>query len=322
MNIFEINQKIEKLCFDDALCQRAISIEIEPLGENTLIIAWQCNMASMKNADLKLPTVLRVVLDSMGTVIEAELMENFKGSQGIPCSHSYLNRILKKKLIDFSYKDEDKVIHDELMFHCRHIFELVAASITFYRYCFSRLKEKNSLFEFTKAFIVSDGLLVKDDYFINNEHFSIEENLIFSVDDIAMQADGKISSIKRIALKMNALHNGESIITHSDEISDISGSDNTIMSMMKLFAAPWRNLGRKIGVRRNYYFTNLVPSSLYGVLIQAIALIIFPNNYNYFQHSLAGLQRSKNKPLCVGIVLNRNELRDFYPEFRDEDLFN
>ena len=93
------------------------------------------------------------------------------------------------------------------------------------------------------------------------------------------------------------------------------------MNMMKLFALPWKTVGREIGVRRNFFFSNLVPSSLYGVMIQAIALMVFPNNYNYFQHSLAGLQRNKDRPLCVGMALNIGELKKFFPEFREEDLY-
>lgn len=315
----DVNKRIDELYFDGTLAQRAISVEIEPIDNKTVITAWQCNMASMKTTDLKLPTVLRMVLED-GTVTEADLMENFKGSQGIPCSPKYLDRILKKQLIDIDFGEDDTVLHNELMFHCRHIFELVAASITFYRFCGSDIKKKNTLFDFTKAFQAENGLIVTDEYEINGEKTVTRESFIFAPGDISMQKNGKIAAVKKMAVKAETVFSNGEKLDFSDEIHDIEGSNNVIMSVMKLFSGLWKGIGRKIGIRRNFYFTNLLPSSLYGVFIQAVALMVFKHNYNYFQHSLAGLQRSDERPLCVGMVLNMDELKKFYPEFREDDL--
>ncbi len=321
MNLAEVNKKIENLHFNGTLCQRAISIEMEPIEKNIQIIAWQCNMASMKTADLKLPTVLRIIVNEEAIVTEAELMENFRGSQGLPCSYVYLNRILKERIIGKSFAEENIVLRDKQIFHCRHIFEMVAASITFYNYCSSCLDRKNTLFEITKAFKAPYGIQAKDECYINDKSIMMEEQLLFSASDISMRTDGKIESINHFGLEFNANCNGEIIASLTDEIFQVSGSGNVIMSMMKMFAAPWKSIGRSLGIRKNYYFSNLMPSSFYGVLIQAIALIIFPNNYNYFQHTLAGLQRNEEGPLCVGMALNMEELHKNYPEFREEDLF-
>ncbi len=306
---------------DGALCQRAISIEMEPLEDRLEIIAWQCNMASLKTTDLKLPTVIRFLLDGQGVVLDAELMENFKGSQGIPCSQTYLNRILKSRLVGMSFAKDDTVLHHETILHCRHLFELTAAAITFYRYCRSNLDQKNTLSDLTRAYPTDDGIWIKDDYHINGTALTMEEQLLFSPTELSLQATGEISYVKHMALNTTLWAQGEEVASTSNEISEVSGTTNIVMSMMKLFSYPWQSLGRRLGVRRNYYFTNLVPSSLYGVLVQAIALMIFPDNYNYFQHTLAGLQRSQGRPLCVGMALNQAELREFYPEFREEDLF-
>ncbi|WP_297957168.1 hypothetical protein [uncultured Ruminococcus sp.] len=93
MRLIDVEAKLDALFFDDILAQRTISIDMYQIGSEIVITAWQCNMARLKTTDLKLPTVLRFVLDDTGIVTDAELMENFKGSQGIPCSQSYLNRI-------------------------------------------------------------------------------------------------------------------------------------------------------------------------------------------------------------------------------------
>lgn len=321
MILNEVCGLIDKLEFEGAMCQRAISLEIVPVENGTKITAWQCNMASMKTTDLRLPTVLLIILNEEGEVKEVELMENFKGSQGIPCSYAYLNRMLKAKLIGMSFLFDDSLMRNELMLHCRHLFELVAAAITFYRYCGGKnIQKKHDLFQLTRAFDSERGLTVKDEYHIDGKRFSAKQELVFRPSDIVLQADGKIGSINVLSLETEAYAEEEKVLQLEERIEDIRGSDNTIMSVMKLFSAPWKSIGKLIGVRRNYYFTNLLPSSIYGVLVQAISLKYFPNNYNYFQHSLAGLQRNGSVPLCVGMVLNKDELKVHFPEFREEDL--
>ena len=321
MRLIDVEAELDALIFDDILAQRTISIDMYQIGSEIVITAWQCNMARLKTTDLKLPTVLRFVLDDTGNVTDAELMENFKGSQGMPCSQSYLNRILKKVTVGMSFNDDDTILHNENMLHCRHIFELTAAAMTFYRYCRSKLGHRNRIYEVTKAYPLEKGLRVHDEYIINGEKNVTEEELVFSAGDLTMLANGKLGSINRLLFEAVSYSDDNIVFKTSDSIENVSGSSNAVMSMMKLFAKPWKDIGRSIGIRRNFYFTNLVPSSLYGVLIQAIALTIFPNNYNYFQHSLAGLQRNQNIPLCIGMALDIDEIRKYYPEFREDDMF-
>lgn len=321
MHLPEVNKAIEQLYFDGALAQRAISIEVHSSDRETVITTWQCNMASMKVTDLKLPTVIRLQVTETGVVTGAELMDNFKGSQGIPCSQVYLNRILKSKIIGYSLADDDSLLHQELMFHCRHIYELMAAVTTFYRYCKTQPGTTHRLFNLTKAFVENDGMRITDHYQLDGSLLETEARLRFRPSDISLQTNGKIGYIRRIAFEAVSQKNGVVFSEKAAEITDSQGSEECVMNMMKLFALPWKALGREIGVRRNFFFSNLVPSSLYGVMIQAIALMVFPNNYNYFQHSLAGLQRNKDRPLCVGMALNIGELKKFFPEFREEDLY-
>ena len=181
--------------------------------------------------------------------------------------------LVRNQLIDIDFGEDDTVLHNELMFHCRHIFELVAASITFYRFCGSDIKKKNTLFDFTKAFQAENGLIVTDEYEINGEKTVTRESFIFAPGDISMQKNGKIAAVKKMAVKAETVFSNGEKLDFSDEIHDIEGSNNVIMSVMKLFSGLWKGIGRKIGIRRNFYFTNLLPSSLYGVFIQAVALV-------------------------------------------------
>lgn len=321
MTISQAIQKINRLNLDEALCQRAVSIEIAPSGVGTELIAWQCNMAGMKNADLRLPTVLRIALDPENRVADAELAENFKGSQGIPCSRSYLDRILKRQLLGIDFLKDDTVLRNELQFHCRHTFELAAAALTFFRYCREQPAEEKVLFDLTRAFPDEKGLRVRESYTVGENRLSADLRLIFGSGDILMQADGKIAGIRRLEMEGELYREDRKLFSFSDGIADVSGSELAVMNMMKLFSGVWKTIGKEVGIRRNFYFSNLVPSSLYGVLMQAVALMLFPNNYNYFQHALAGLQRAGGKPLCVGMVENPEEIEKYYPELKEEDLY-
>ena len=118
-----------------------------------------------------------------------------------------------------------------------------------------------------------------------------------------MQKNGKIAAVKKMAVKAETVFSNGEKLDFSDEIHDIEGSNNVIMSVMKLFSGLWKGIGRKIGIRRNFYFTNLLPSSLYDLFIQAVSLLVFKNNYNYLQPSLAGLQRCVERPMSVGLFL-------------------
>lgn len=321
MILTQASSAIEKLYFDDALAQRTISLELYQENGSTVITAWQCNMARLKTTDLKLPTVLRFILDETGCVTDAELMDDFKGSQGIPCSQRYLNRVLKNVTLGMDFHSDDTILHNETMLHCRHIFELTTAAMTFYRYCPPKPGEHSRVYESTKAYPWEQGLRVRDEYTINGTTIVTEETLAFSGSDLTMLSNGKLGSIGRLSFKADSVCGGEPLPAWEETLSGITGSSSAVMHMMKLFSKPWKNIGKYLGIRRNFYFTNLVPSSLYGVLVQAIALTIFPNNYNYFQHSLAGLQRNQDIPLCIGMVLDPAEIKKFFPDFEEKDMF-
>ena len=62
------------------------------------------------------------------------------------------------------------------------------------------------------------------------------------------------------------------------------------------------------------------PTAMYGLFIQALALLLFKDNYNYFQFVMAGLQKKDGVPLCVGISSDLEELQHFYPEFEFDDF--
>jgi len=247
--------KIANLHLEDALCQRTISLDIDKTEVGTQIVAWQCNMAGMKNTDVKLPTVLHITLDDDGVVDNAELMGNFKGSQGIPCSRSYLNRILKNRLIGISFVSDDTILRNEFMFDCSHIFELIAGAQTLFKHsnCTSKV------YDFTKAYKTNDGIILKGRFMLNDHLITCDVHFIFSSENISMNSLGKISKIRNLKMEATLFSGEKKIAEISDSISNISESTNIIMNLMKLFTKLWKAVGKEIGINRNFYFTNLVP---------------------------------------------------------------
>lgn len=320
MLLKDVEREIESLYLDGALAQRIMSIDIRENNNGTDIITWQCNMASMKITDLKLPTVLLIRLDTNDCVYDVELMENFKGSQGIPCSQKYLNRIVKKCLIGRSFLDDDEIYRNKLMFHCRHIYELVAGCMSFYRYCLQKNQKKSSLFEYTKAFVTDEGILIEDVYKINDLEYRINENIFILMSDIELQKDGNIRNLKEIKLTGEIYLNNEKLLNYDHYTHSLEGHKNTMLGLLRLFAVPYNNLKNILGLKRNFYFTNLEPTAKYGLFIQAVSLLLFKDNYNYFQFVLSGLQKNGDTPLCVGIASNVEELQHFYPEFELDDF--
>ncbi|MBQ9886955.1 MAG: hypothetical protein IJM37_08890 [Lachnospiraceae bacterium] len=313
MQIKQVNKIIDNLFLGDTLAMRTLSCNVDKNGDDTVITSFQCNMAQMKTTDIKLPTVIQYVLDDNGIVKSVELMDNFKGSQGISCAHGYLNKRLKEIVSGISFKEDKNILRDDVAFFCRHTFEVTAASVSFYRYLQANGLSEGAFYEETRADETEAGLLVVDKLACNDIHLNTEEKILFSPSNIKMTNDGKIGSLMDFKVIGTILKDAKTIDCFEETIKHENTPELVIMSMMRLFNYPWKRVGRELGIKRNFMCTNLVPSSVYGVMVQAIALTLFPNNYNYFQHAMAGLQRNNDVPLCAGMVVNFEEIKKYFP---------
>lgn len=320
MQLPEINKIIEELYLHQALAMRTLSCSVDKEEDKMIITAFQCNMAYMKTTDIKLPTVIRYTLDENYVVVDVELMENFKGSQGIPCSQGYLNQVLKERVIGVNFKEEKNLIREDLCLKCRHTYEVTAASMTFLRYLLSHDLSQGSFYEETRAMQTENGLFIRDVMDFNGTTLVTEENVLFSASDLSMSNDGKVEAVQCLKVEGQIIREGDVLEDFADSIEDKMSAEIVIMSIMKLFNYPWKRIGQYLGIKRDFYCSNLVPSSLYGVFVQAIALIRFPNNYNYFQHAMAGLQRNQNVPLCAGMVVDFTEVDKYFPGLKDHML--
>jgi len=322
MAVSELLSKIENLCLDNVLSQRVNSFEIIPMEKGTDIYACQCNMAEMRNIDIKLPTALHLVLDENACVIKAELLENFKGSQGMPCSLRYLNRILKEKIIGVSFLCGNEIIKDEFIFHCRHIYELVSGAMMLFQHSKANQVESVYAYDTTKAIVVQDGIMATDVFQCYGKQLKTEVHFIFEKSDIGMQENGKVARVKHLRIDADIYEENEKILTMKEEIKNAYNYDVVVLHFMKIFSKLWKGVGKYFNIRSGFYYTNLFPPTFYGIFVQLLALVLFPNNYNYFQHSISGLQRMDGKPLCIGIINNMEEGKRFFNTFCEEDLYD
>ena len=84
------------------------------------------------------------------------------------------------------------------------------------------------------------------------------------------------------------------------------------------------NLKSHMGVDRKVRFlnTNLLPGALVGLIVQAIAMQTFKNNYNYVMHVLTALQRPDNIPKCLGAIKNKMEAETYFKGYDFENLLH
>lgn len=327
---FEIGRDIEN--YDDILglisetnlkdvsCKRIFGFKISESETTSTLLCWQCNLADINGFDTKLPTTVILEIENANRTIKSvELKENFKGSQGMPCARLFLNRKLKEVLIGEELSIENKKIQDPLILCCRHTHELVVGAISFYE---NYLKTGAKLYnESTFAKIDDDGIDLFDVTNLNDKKLRYNVRFNFKKNDICMNEDGEIYELSNIKVTSHMFENGERILLREDFIENAKGAGEIALILMKVFSKLWKHAGKSFDVKRNFYFSNLWPPSIYGVFVQSIALAIHGGNYAYFQHALSGLQKGCGSPKCVGIVSDIDEALKYFPDFRIEDMY-
>jgi hypothetical protein len=93
------------------------------------------------------------------------------------------------------------------------------------------------------------------------------------------------------------------------------------MKVMKTISKLWLDSGKRLGVQKEFYFSQMWPPTSFGLLAQAFALSMFKDNYLYFQHCVSGIQRVEGNPLCVGVINSIEEGKRVFDGFSEEDLF-
>lgn len=315
----DILKIISETNIKDVACKRIIGFKINEDDYFTKIFCWQCNLADIKGYDIKLPTVIIIKISKIDKkIIEIELEENFKGSQGLPCSRKFLNRNLKNELLNEDFKLNNKKIQDPIILACRHVHELMIGAVSFYE---NYQKTQIDFYcENTYAKIVNEGIVFYSIINYMEKEVILNTKFTFKANDISFNKNGVLEKIN--AMEINSyINEKENVLIYKDNIEKLEGQSELSIYLMKIFSKIWKKLGHRFDLNRNFYFSNIWAPSMYGIFVQAISLFIYSGNYAYFQHAIFGLQNGCTGPKCIGIVKDFDEALKFFPDFKIEDIY-
>lgn len=303
-------------------CKRIIGFKVKEDIDFIEIFSWQCNLADIKGYDIKLPTVVVIKIKKHDEkIIDIELGDNFKGSQGLPCSRKFLDRKLKSELLNEDFRLNNKKLQDPILLACRHIHELVIGAVSFYENY--KKTQMDFYFENTCAKIVDEGIVFSS--FINymEKEVILNTKFNFKANDISFNKNGELEKIKYMGITSTISKEGEGseVPIYKDNIEELEEQPGLSISLMKIFSKIWRKLGYSFNLSRNFYFSNIWAPSMYGIFVQAISLFIHSGNYAYFQYAIFGLQNGSTGPKCIGIVKDYDEALKFFPDFKVEDIY-
>lgn len=286
----------------------------------TKMMAWQCNMADVQSYDIKLPTIIHIYINSKNVIEQISLSNCFKGSQGIPCSWKYLNRRLQL-FIGRNFVIDEELIKDSLSTGCSHTFELLYGACAFGEWCEQRGIKSSYLSEVTSAYESQNGIVAIDRITIGGKESVTKIEISDFKENIHYNRQGSIDKCSNMTIQGWDL-NGNSNIQISD-VKEISANskDEFRIKIMKVLSKYWMNSGKYIGIEKKFYFSQLCPTSLYGILSQMFAKTVFGNSYSYFQHCIRGLQKNDKSCACIGVCTDVDECLKYFPDFEINDLF-
>jgi hypothetical protein len=292
------------------------------------ITGWQRNFARLRKMDVSLPTIITILLgyDSKQNsfiVNEIELDNSFKGSKGILCSATYLDRNVKKQLIGqtFDKKLLKKVKLNSM--HCFHLVEVITGMISYV----SAVREEIICAD-KESHIFEEEVT---DYWSEDEDtaYGCGLHIVKGKEPVSYQLTfpelfsrvrfGRDGDINCNALESQFTINGEQI--RNDEISlGKEGISNVKLAKMLLGCVWSVQHALQLGLKEPMRCSNLYPSAYLGILTQALSIRHFSNNYHYIMHALTALQRQNGMPLCVGASSGSHEIKVHFPDFLPEDL--
>lgn len=303
---------------------------IKKIDDRSLdITAWQRNYARLRKMDVSLPTVItiKVKYDPHRNeyVIGNAMLENgFKGSKGILCSTSYLDRNVRNNLVGeiFDRNLQKRMKLESL--HCFHLVEVITGMISY----FSAIEEEVVAADAGVFFYEEEA----GDYWSEDGstaygsgvhrmkgkepiHFRLTFPELFS--RIRFGKNGGINCSGTLDSQFSI--NGEFV--RKDQISlGSDGINNIKLARMLLGCVRSLQNALQVDLKEPMRCSNLYPSAFLGLFTQALAIRHFSDNYQYIMHALTALQRRNGIPLCIGATSDSREMKKYFPEFTADDL--
>jgi len=293
------------------------------------VVGWQRNYARIRQVDVSLPTIITARISPVNDegvrhIESISLDPRFRGSKGILCSASYLDRTLQEVLTGRPF---GRSLHKQARLenlHCFHSVEVIGGMTSFYDImaagCTTATPGTVFYEEETSDYLCKDaGRSDLCGYHIMNEVTSVR--YLFSVDDlferVAFAGNGGL--LVKGPLPVSFAINDAVLLRRELEIT---GESILSTGFQKLLLECCRHIGAAFGIDGSIPFraTNMYPAAFMGLFTQTIAIRQFRNNYQYIMHALTGLQRRDGIPLCVGASSDAAELANHFPTFTPQDF--
>lgn len=317
-----VKSLIDEMVLDNGIVKRVSSIRIEKTASGKQITAWQCSMINMIRTTLKFYSILEITLDSNGIVTKALLSEDFVGSQGPLCRPDCLNKLVQKYLVGMSFDTDNTIFRNKNMFACRHVFELVSAAVTFYRFCDYTSDRKEFLFTDTLcADCNPEGTDVtsSNTFEINGEKCCFNLDLSYNPGDIKIADSGIFIAINNLKMNICFTKNGNKLINSVEHFNNLTDDLTIKTRFMRILAGYWHKVGKYCGVAKDFYFSSLQPISLSGMVLEMLVRVVRSDNPACFGGLLKSLQHSGSVPLCLGMVIKDEDLPEFFPDLFPEE---
>jgi hypothetical protein len=288
------------------------------------IVGWQKNISQLRKMTVNFPTIINLEINYVSKEITSiELDSSFKGSKGLMCSQKYLDENLKKVFIGKKFDNsilENSKVRDV---HCFHLSEVINAMFSFYEIVnknYDQTKQNECSFfeeEISDLFFINNDLYASSLYessFSEKLRYVIKFKEIFS--KIAFNKNGAINTTSPFDIEFymnDQLSLRDSININNDE-SQYNEFKKFLFKCLRL----WKYNVEKSDMR--LLNTNLFPTAMIGIFVQAISVRVFRNNYNYIIHAITSIQRRTGIPLCVGAIKTKEESEMYFPDFLMDEL--
>lgn len=285
----------------------------------TEMLAWQCNMAEVQNYDVVLPTIISIKIDKESILREIELDPCFKGSQGIPCSYKFLNRRLQQYKMEY-FSSQNKALSNPLNSGCRHTYELLYGACDFYDYCKNNGYDDAWVSEVTSAYHSDGSIIIVDRASVNGAESKLKIKISNFTNNIQFNRLGAIFKCDGLRVLGVGYSNESEQRFEEKEIVAKSVIEFRV-KVMKVLSSYWLYSGRAVNINHRFYFSQMWPPTLFGILNQIFVLSLYSNSYSYFHYCIRGLQKNDTSCACIGVCEDINECKKYFSDFCMEDLY-
>gem|GEM_PF-2180763 len=281
------------------------------------ITGWQRDITRMKKQDVSLSFIVYVTVNREGIIEDASIDNFFNGGKGILCSRSYLEGKLKSELegVKFDKNLASKLRLDK--FKCFHIHEVISSIYSSYL-MFKRENEEIDDRIFYEEDVVDVYAFSGNLYLTGVHAFKGKDETKYTVvlydifNNVTFDEDGYMKL--KNTIKAEFYINNK--IVYESELYQ-KENDHIYIRMQKFLLVCVEKLKAELfpGYNDKMLNSNLTPGAFIGVIMQAIGIRAFSNNFNYIQYVMTAMQRPRKIPCCIGAILKEEEAEKYFEGF-------